>query len=365
MKKFLFLLITGVLSLTTLSASTKGDYTEIIYIIDDSGSMKGTEDDVVKGFNAMLKEQRDKYDELILSTILFSDGPYPLHKGVDIRDVKDITRDDYVTGGYTLFRDVLGATIGGLGQQELSLKKKKKRSIRRILFVIMSDGVDNVSSVYSRSDIQKLIQVCQSEFGWEFLFLGTNNISAKGVAASIGIPENRAVMYTADAQGVKIMNECVSSVISSVRQDEEIAIDWSERIEYDNSCRADRLDLVADTTFGFDYGTTKKRLRENDNGTFPTFRGGDISDYKKWVYSRIKYPEEAMMNRLEGRVMINFIVERDGSVGRINVFGTPHECLIQEVVRVLNSSPKWKPGVRDGKACSTKMAVPFIFRIGK
>lgn len=363
MKKFLFLLITGVLSLTTLNASTKGKYTEIIYIIDDSGSMKGAEDDVVKGFNAMLKEQRDKYDELILSTILFSEGSYPLHKRVNIREVKDITKKDYVTGSYTRFHGALGATIGETGKQQLSLKKKKRA--RRILFVIITDGVDSGNSVYSRSDIQELVKECQSEFGWEFLFLGTNNISAKGFAESIGVPENMAVMYTADAQGVKIMNECVSSVISSVRQDEEIAIDWSERIEYDNSCRTDRLDLVADSTFGFDFGAAKRRSDKKEKGTLPTFMGGDKLVYREWIASRIKYPKEATRRGIEGRVTITFIVERDGSVGRIKVLGTPHECLIQEVVRVLNSSPKWKPAVRDGKACSTIMTFPFEFRIGK
>ena len=361
MKKFLFLLFTGVLALNTLSASSKDGYTEIVYIIDDSHYMKGVEDDVIKGFNSMLAEQKGKEDKVIISIVLFSGGTYTLYNRANIRDVEDITRIDYIAGGNAALYDAIGTTIIDIGKHQL-VKRENKRA-KKLLFVIMTNGVVTENEVSSASDIRELIQGCKAEYGWDFMFLASNNVDVKVIADSIGIPEDRAVGYMADAQGVKIMNESISSVLSSLRQGEEISVDWKDRVADDYRLRVDQLDFELDSTTGLELKSSKDKIDKNVGVVYATFRGGDKLTFRRWMMSRVKYPIEAYKNSLEARVTIAFIVERDGSVGRAKVFGAPHESFVQEIIKVLDKSPKWTPAMRDGKASCMRLTMNYNFKL--
>ena len=355
MKKFLFLLFTGVLALNTLSASSKDGYTEIIYIIDESGSMKGVEADVVESLNLMIKEQQSKAGDVIISTVMFSEGSYFLHNRVDIKDVGVITRDNYRTGGSTALYDAIGNTITKIGNKQKSLREKQRA--KRVLFVITTDGDENSSEEYSGSDIRALIEEYQTDHGWDFLFVGAN-IDAKKVAESIGIAPERAAKYRADALGTMILNESISSVLSSVRQDEEISLEWSEGIEEDTNLRENQPEVSVD-------GNLEHESEEMDNikpDKYPSFKGGGMMNFRVWTLSQIQYPNIGAKNYIQGKVVVSFFVEKDGSVGRVKVLFSPHELLSEEIIRVVKSSPKWAPGLVDGKSVSVSMILPVLFK---
>ena len=176
----------------------KKDLTELVFILDRSGSMQGLEEDTIGGFNSMLEKQKRETGEAFVSTILFDDWAEVLHDRIPIREVSPITGRDYWVRGCTALLDALGGAI-----QHIANIHKYARSEdipEHTLFVITTDGMENASRRYSVHQVQEMICHQQKKYGWEFLFLGAN-IDAVETAGRLGIAPERAVNYHSDSQG--------------------------------------------------------------------------------------------------------------------------------------------------------------------
>ena len=173
--------------------------TEIVFILDRSGSMEGLEKDTIGGYNSFLQKQKKVDGEAYISTVLFDTGITVLHDRQNIKDVKLLTDDDYVPGGLTALLDAEGGAIKHIGN--IHKYARKEDVPEKTIFVIITDGMENASRRYTYSDVQNLIENQKEKYGWEFLFLGAN-IDAPREARRFGISEDRSVTYKNDKEGV-------------------------------------------------------------------------------------------------------------------------------------------------------------------
>lgn len=210
----------------------KKDLTELVFILDRSGSMAGLEADTIGGFNAMIERQRGAEGEAVLSTVLFDDCCEVLHDRVDLRRVAPLTPKDYFVGGSTALLDAIGGAIHHIGNVHRYAREEDRPA--RTLFVITTDGMENASRRYTAAAVRRSIERQKALYGWEFLFLGAN-IDAVGTAASFGIGADRAVTYNSDSVGTRLNYEVVGEAIRSLRSDVPLGAEWKERIEED--CR--------------------------------------------------------------------------------------------------------------------------------
>ena len=189
--------------------------TEIVFILDRSGSMAGLESDTIGGFNAMIERQRTETegDAALVSTVLFSNYSTVLHDRVALADIKPLTRDDYQVGGTTALLDAVGDAIKHIRNVHKYAREEDRP--QKTLFVITTDGMENASHKFSYSEVKQLIDA-QKESGWEFIFLGAN-IDAAEVAEHIGIDASRAVNYHADSEGTGEVFGAVSNFVAQAR----------------------------------------------------------------------------------------------------------------------------------------------------
>ena len=212
--------------------------TELIFIIDKSGSMSGLEADTIGGFNSMLQKQRQEEGVCHISTILFSNYSQVLHNRRNIEKVEPLTRKDYVAGGGTALLDALGDAIQHtIKVQKLAAEDEKASNV---VFVIITDGEENASTKYTKRDIKKMISHEQEEYGWEFIFLGAN-INAIDTADDYGIRRDRASNYVCDSAGVNLNFKCVANAISQLRKEGSISEKWDEEIMADYAERGKSL----------------------------------------------------------------------------------------------------------------------------
>lgn len=212
--------------------------TELVFILDRSGSMSGLEDDTIGGFNGMLKKQKEQNENVNVTTVLFDDKVDIIHDRFPIAIVQPLTEKDYYVRGCTALLDAVGESIRKIENVEEHLPDSHKAS--KVIFVITTDGHENSSRSYSYPQIRKLIEA-KKEIGWEFLFLGAN-IDAVGEAAKMGIERNRAVTYENDSEGVslnyEVVGRAVRKAVSAPRaMDKAMACseplfddDWAEEI---------------------------------------------------------------------------------------------------------------------------------------
>ncbi len=208
----------------------KKNLTEIVYILDRSGSMTGLEADTIGGFNSMIKKQRQVEGNALLSTILFDDRIEVLHDRADLQTVAPLTEKDYYVRGSTALLDAVGGAIHHIGNIH---KYAREEDIpEHTLFIITTDGMENASRRYSRDKVRAMIEHEKTKYGWEFLFLGAN-IDAVDVAGSIGITEDCSVSYHSDSVGTRLNFDVVSDAICDVRNSSPLQRDWKMRIEDD------------------------------------------------------------------------------------------------------------------------------------
>lgn len=203
--------------------------TEIIFLLDRSGSMQGLEKDTIGGFNGMLTKQKHIGEEAYVTTALFDDAFEMLHKHVKIQDVPALTDQDYTVRGATALLDAIGRTIAQVNETQNGLPLKDKA--RKIIFIITTDGEENSSHQFSLQQIQKLISK-QKELGWDFIFLGAN-IDAIQTAQSLGLQESDAVDFIADSTGTHVTYEAMSAAITSIRETGKRATNWKAQAEAD------------------------------------------------------------------------------------------------------------------------------------
>ena len=209
----------------------KNNTTEIVFILDRSGSMSGFEDDTIGGFNSMISEQKEREGTVYVSTVLFNTFSSVLHDRVPISDVKPMTHSDYRVGGCTALLDALGDAIHHIGN--IHKYARPEDVPEHTVFVITTDGMENSSHKYTSERIKKEIKLRQEEYGWEFIFLAAN-IDAVETAAEYGIRSDRAAGYRQDKRGMKITYETVSKAITSIRCCEDLDKgEWRQELDDD------------------------------------------------------------------------------------------------------------------------------------
>lgn len=208
----------------------KKNLTELVFILDRSGSMHGLERDTVGGFNSMIEKQKTENGEAYVSTVLFDNVSEVIHDRVNLRDVKPMTEKDYSVRGCTALFDAVGGAIHHIGNVHKYAREEDRPE--RTLFVITTDGMENASRQYKRERVREMIQRQRERYGWEFLFLGAN-IDAEETAASFGIDRDFACDYKCDSIGTKLNFEVVCDAITSVRKSKSLSGNWKDRIRDD------------------------------------------------------------------------------------------------------------------------------------
>lgn len=215
----------------------KKGLTELIFILDRSGSMSGLGSDTIGGYNAMLEKQKKEPGEAVITTVLFDDRYELLHDRINIRGIEPITEKEYYVRGTTALLDAVGRTISKIvNVQKHTVEDERAENV---MFVITTDGMENASREYSYEKIRRMIEHQKSKYGWEFIFLGAN-IDAVDTAERFGIGQDRAVNYNADSEGTLLNYEVISETVSNLRACREISEDWKDRIEEDFKKRGGR-----------------------------------------------------------------------------------------------------------------------------
>lgn len=192
----------------------KKNLTEMIFILDRSGSMDRLTDDTIGGFNSMIESQKNEPGEAYVTTVLFDDEYELLHDHVNIQDIKPITRNEYFARGWTALLDAVGKTINSVGNR-LSNTPEEERP-EKVIFVITTDGMENASREFAKSKVKEMIEHQQSKYSWVFMFLGAN-MDAVSEASSLGINTDFARTYTASDLGTKSVYTTLDCAMASIR----------------------------------------------------------------------------------------------------------------------------------------------------
>ena len=204
----------------------KKDLTEIVFILDRSGSMGGLEGDTIGGFNAMIEKQKKEKGEAIVSTVLFDNLSEVLHDRVPLEKIEPMTERQYWVRGCTALIDAIGGAIRHISRVHKYIREEDVPE--HTIFIITTDGMENASREFSSKEVKRMIED-KKELGWEFLFLGAN-IDAVETAKHFGIDESRAVTYRSDKKGSRMNYAAMSSAISQLRCEAEIDASWKDEI---------------------------------------------------------------------------------------------------------------------------------------
>ncbi|MBQ8027060.1 MAG: hypothetical protein IJ261_02965 [Clostridia bacterium] len=212
----------------------KNGITELVFILDRSGSMSGLEGDTIGGFNSMIEKQKKKEGECYVSTVLFDNVSEVLHDRVKLSEIKPMTDADYTVRGSTALIDAIGCAIHHVAN--IHKYARPEDVPEHTMFIITTDGMENASHIYTSNKVKQMIESKKSKYGWEFLFIGAN-IDAVETASHFGIGADRAVNYHADAKGTRVNYAAMSDAICAVRESRPLAADWKDRIDEDFKAR--------------------------------------------------------------------------------------------------------------------------------
>ncbi len=208
----------------------KNGITELVFILDRSGSMHGLEKDTIGGFNSLIEKQKKTDGECYVSTILFDDKCQVLHDRVKLNDIKPMTEDDYTVGGCTALIDAIGGAIKHIAN--IHKYARPEDVPEHTMFVITTDGMENASHKFSSDRVKKMINHEKEKYEWEFLFIGAN-IDAVETAARFGIAKDRAVNYHADKKGTQVLYANVAEAVMQVRSAQGLDEAWCRDIQAD------------------------------------------------------------------------------------------------------------------------------------
>lgn len=209
----------------------KKGLTEIVFILDRSGSMSGLEADTIGGFNSLIAKQKKEEGQAIVSTVLFDDRSEVLHDRVPLESIKTMTDRDYFVRGCTALLDAIGGAIHHIGNVHKYAREEDRPE--KTLFIITTDGMENASRHYTYPKVKAMVERQKSRYGWEFLFLGAN-IDALEVAGHFGINKDYAANYHCDGEGTALNYEVLNEAICRVRgESKPLSADWKERIDAD------------------------------------------------------------------------------------------------------------------------------------
>ncbi|MCD8143925.1 MAG: VWA domain-containing protein [Oscillospiraceae bacterium] len=218
----------------------KQKLTELVFILDKSGSMHGLEQDTIGGYNSMLEKQKKEEGSVHVTTVLFDNRVQLLHDRVPLGAVSPLTTKEYAVGGTTALLDAVGTTIERLNKIEQALPEDERAE--KVIFVITTDGFENASRKYNYATLKKLVESQETELGWEFIFLGAN-MDAVSEAARLGIRADRSASFVNDSQGIATNYEAVSEAVSAMRsapQGQSIGAEWKASIDADYQKRGRR-----------------------------------------------------------------------------------------------------------------------------
>lgn len=213
---------------------TKNNITELVFILDRSGSMRGLEADTIGGFNSMIEKQKQDEGCCYVSTVLFDSESEVIHDRVKLSEVPPMTDRDYSVRGWTALLDAIGDAVKHIGN--IHKYARPEDVPEHTMFIITTDGMENSSRKYTYDTIKKLIEKQKKKYGWEFLFIGAN-IDAVEVAEQVGISRERAANYAADSKGTGVVFESLAAPISALRKNCSIDREWAENIEMDLESR--------------------------------------------------------------------------------------------------------------------------------
>ena len=212
----------------------KNNVTELVFILDRSGSMAGLESDTIGGFNSLIEKQRKEEGECYVSTVLFDNVSEVIHDRVKLAEIRPMTERDYTVRGCTALIDAIGGAIHHIGN--IHKYARREDVPEHTMFVIMTDGLENASRRYTSDQVKAMIERQKKEYGWEFLFIGAN-IDSVETAGRIGIDVDRAVNYHADKRGTNVVYEAVSVAVGNMRANKSIKADWAAPIAEDFDSR--------------------------------------------------------------------------------------------------------------------------------
>lgn len=220
--------------------SNEKNLTELVFLLDRSGSMRGLEADTIGGFNSLIEKQKKEEGDAVISTVLFDDHQELIHDRVSLHKIPLMTEEQYYVRGCTALLDALGDAISRIGTVHQYAREEDRP--HKTLFIITTDGMENASRRYSYDRVKQLVEQ-KKEIGWEFLFLGAN-IDAIEVAGRFGIQEDRAVNFECDSRGTQLNYDVISRAVckvrscqSSVQMSEALGRGWKEEIERDYQTR--------------------------------------------------------------------------------------------------------------------------------
>ena len=214
----------------------KKNLTELVFILDRSGSMAGLEGDTIGGFNAMIEKQKGEPGEAVVSTVLFDNECDVIHDRIDIQKIEPMTQKEYYVRGCTALLDAVGGAIHHIGNVHKYAREEDRPE--KTMFVITTDGMENASRKYSYERLRAMIERQKEKYGWEFIFLGAN-IDAAKEAARFGISEDRAANYHADHKGTAVIYEAVCDAVCSVRACKPMSADWKRKVDEDYKKRGE------------------------------------------------------------------------------------------------------------------------------
>ena len=212
----------------------KNNTTELVFILDRSGSMSGLEADTIGGFNAMIEKQKKMEGKCFVSTVLFDNESEVIHDRAELETINPMTDRDYTVRGCTALYDAIGGAIRHIGN--IHKYARPEDVPENTMFVITTDGMENASHQYDNKQVKAMIERQKEKYGWEFIFVAAN-IDAVETARGFGIDADRAVNYHADAKGTACLYDNLSDVVGSVRMGCPIGADWSEKLTEDFETR--------------------------------------------------------------------------------------------------------------------------------
>ena len=210
-----------------MTEKVKNGITELVFILDKSGSMSGMESDTIGGFNSMVEKQKGDDGRVLVSTVMFSNRSEVIHDRVDLEEIKPLTEKDYVTGGMTALLDAIGGAIHHIGN--IHKYARAEDVPEHTIFIITTDGMENASYNYSSNKIKEMIKRQEGKYGWEFLFVAAN-IDAVETAENIGIRGERAANYDVST-GADILFCEMAETVRQYRKKGVVRQDWKDNIE--------------------------------------------------------------------------------------------------------------------------------------
>ena len=210
--------------------NTKNNITELVFILDKSGSMHGLESDTVGGYNSVMEKQKKEDGECYVTTVFFNSESETVHDRVKLSEIKPLKESDYTVGGCTALIDAIGDAVTRIETIHKYIRKEDVPD--HTMFVIMTDGLENASHKFDSKTVKKLIEKHKEKDGWEFLFIGAN-IDSVETAKNFGIERERAVNYHADKKGTGVVYGAVAEAICCMRKEACVSPEWSKSISED------------------------------------------------------------------------------------------------------------------------------------